>query len=201
MSGHPLQRYAEALATRSAPAGSQTLTQSEADVRDRRHRHRPAAAQDEARRSHGVFMLEDEAAKVEAVVFPEAFPKFGGLVVDDAMLLVRGKYERDEETSRLVVARDHAARRRFARTRRARSRDHAGRQRPGEARRCGELADVLDRHPGDRRVSLVVELNGAGATCACARPRRAASGRATGSCATSRRSCGAGIGAAQMKDH
>ena len=42
--------------------------------------------------------------KVEAVVFPEAFAQFGGLVVDDAMLLVRGKYERDEETSRLVVA-------------------------------------------------------------------------------------------------
>ncbi len=30
--------------------------------------------------------------------------KYGGLIADDAMLLVRGKYERDEETSRLVVA-------------------------------------------------------------------------------------------------
>jgi hypothetical protein len=38
------------------------------------------------------------------VVFPEAFAKFGGAVADDAMLLVRGKYERDEETSRLVVS-------------------------------------------------------------------------------------------------
>ena len=32
-------------------------------------------------------------------MFPEAFGKLGGLVVADAMLLVRGKYERDEESA------------------------------------------------------------------------------------------------------
>ena len=104
-------------------------------------------------------MLEDEAAKVEAVVFPEAFSKFGALVVDDAMLLVRGKYERDEETSRLVVVGDHAARRSCASAPCATSRsgwpDRGWR---GTAMR--ELAGVLERHPGDRRVSVVVDVNG-----------------------------------------
>ena len=57
-----------------------------------------------------VFMLEDESAKVESVVFPEAFTRFGGLVVDDAMLLVRGKYERGRGLEPSGGERDHAAR-------------------------------------------------------------------------------------------
>ncbi len=105
-----------------------------------------------------VFMLEEEADKVEAVVFPEAFAKFGGLIVDDAMLLVRGKYERDDETSRLVVAemtmldvmRDRAVREVEIRLRGA----GLGR----DAMRA--LVGVLERYPGDRRVSVIVEVNG-----------------------------------------
>jgi hypothetical protein len=74
------------------------------------------------------------------------------------MLLVRGKYERDEDSSRLVVAeltpldviRERAVR--------GVEITLAG---PGLARgTMRELADVLERHPGDRRVSLVVEVNG-----------------------------------------
>jgi DNA polymerase-3 subunit alpha len=105
-----------------------------------------------------VFSLEDEAAKLEAVVFPEAFGKFGSFVQDEAMLLVRGKYERDEESSRLVVSeitpldviRDRAIREVQIHL--------AGRGLGRDVMR--ELADVLERHPGDRRVSFVVEVNG-----------------------------------------
>ena len=50
-----------------------------------------------------VFMLEDVAGSVEVVVFPEAFGKHASLVEDDAMLLVRGKFEKDEESARLVA--------------------------------------------------------------------------------------------------
>ena len=39
---------------------------------------------------------------VEVVVFPETFSKFGALVESDAMLLVRGKLERDDESARIV---------------------------------------------------------------------------------------------------
>jgi DNA polymerase-3 subunit alpha len=104
------------------------------------------------------FTLEDEAAKVEAVVFPETFSKYGSLVIADAMLLVRGKYERDEETGRLVVSeltplelvRERAVKAveiRLAGPRLART-------------TMRELAALLDRHPGDRRVSVVVDVNG-----------------------------------------
>lgn len=103
ITGHPLQRYAEAIAIVGArrlgdmvhsdpdcwlPGSSRAVRQLKTKRGDRM----------------AVFMLEDEVAKVEAVVFPEAFGRYGGLVQDDAMLMVRGKYERDEETSRLVVA-------------------------------------------------------------------------------------------------
>jgi len=158
ITGHPLQRYAEALAVAGARRLAD-LTQSEADVaiggvvtglRQLKTKRGDRMA---------VFSLEDEQAKVETVVFPEAFARFGGLVADDAMLLVRGKYERDEESSRLVAAeltpldviRDRAVREvEICLPRRI------------EKSMMLRLADVLDRHSGDRRVSFVLEFNGSG---------------------------------------
>jgi DNA polymerase-3 subunit alpha len=107
-----------------------------------------------------VFMLEDEAGKVETVVYPEAFGKFGGLITPDAMLLVRGKYERDEETSRLVVAEITPLD--LVRERAVREVEIVL---PGGAlarETMRQLATVLERHPGDRRLSFVVQVNGAG---------------------------------------
>jgi DNA polymerase-3 subunit alpha len=159
ITGHPLQRYAEAIAA----AGGRRLadlTQPEPDcaiagivsgLRSLKTRKGDRMA---------VFMLEDEAAKVETVVFPEAFGRYGHLAVDDAMLLVRGKYERDEETSRLIaseitpleVVREKAVRDVEIRL--------AGK---GLARPVmHELASILDRHQGDRRVSVVVNVANGG---------------------------------------
>ena len=50
-----------------------------------------------------VFMLDDVAGSVEVVVFPETFGKHGALIESDAMLLVRGKLEKDDESARLVA--------------------------------------------------------------------------------------------------
>ena len=158
MSGHPLQRYAGILQAAGARRLAE-LTQSEADVaiggivagiRQLKTKRGDRMA---------VFSLEDEAAKVEAVVFPEAFARHGAAIVEDAMLVARGKYERDEETSRLVVSeltsldlvRERAVREVEIRL--------SGRGLGRDAMRS--LADVLERHPGDRRVSLLVDLNGA----------------------------------------
>jgi DNA polymerase III subunit alpha len=157
MSGHPLQRYALVLAGAGAKPLAD-LTESHADVaiggvvtgiRQLKTRRGDRMA---------VFMLEEEAAKVEAVVFPEAFAKCGGLIVDDAMLLVRGKFERDDETSRLVVSemtpldvvRDRAVREVEIRL------SGAGLAKDAMRR----LVGVLERYPGDRRVSVIVEVNG-----------------------------------------
>ncbi len=120
-----------------------------------------------------VFSLEDVAAKVETVVFPEAFSRFGRLLVDEAMLLVRGKYERDDESSRLVAAeltpidvvRERAVR--------AVEISLAGRGLARDAMRA--LAGVLERHPGDRHVSVVLQVGGGSGPCGCARIRRGAS--------------------------
>jgi DNA polymerase-3 subunit alpha len=159
ITGHPLQRYAEAI---SAAGGRRLadLTQSEADcaiagivsgIRSLKTRKGDRMA---------VFMLEDEAAKVETVVFPEAFGRYGHFVVNDAMLLVRGKYERDEDTSRLVVSemtpldvvREKAVRDVEIRL--------TGKDLARPVMR--ELATVLDRHQGDRRVSVVVSVTNGG---------------------------------------
>src|SRR5262245_20210922 len=87
MSGHPLQRYAETLATIGARRPGD-LTQSETDcsIAGVVTGLRPLKTRKGDRMC--VFSLEDEVAKVEAVVFPEAFQKYGGAVNDDAMLLV-----------------------------------------------------------------------------------------------------------------
>ncbi len=158
MSGHPLQRYAPVLAAAGARRLAD-LTQSEADcaiggivtgLRQLKTKRGDRMC---------VFTLEEESAKVEAVVFPEAFGRYGSLITDDAMVLVRGKLERDEESGRLLVSeitllevvRDRAVRE-------VQIRLAAGRGTDREAMR--RLASVLERYPGDRRVSFVVEVNG-----------------------------------------
>ena len=74
------------------------------------------------------------------------------------MLLVRGKYERDDETSRLVVSEISSL---------DAARERAVREVEINVRALGKgqmhaLANVLDRHAGDRRVSFVVDVNGHG---------------------------------------
>jgi len=160
MSGHPLQRYAGVLAAAGARPPSE-LTQSSPDCATAGivTGLRPLKTKKGDRMA--VFMLEDEAAKVEVVVFPEAFAKYGANVTDDAMLLVRGKYERDEESSRMVAAevlllhtvRDRAVREIEIRMTAPNLRREA----------MQRLEGVFERHAGDRRVSFVVEVNASGA--------------------------------------
>ncbi len=107
-----------------------------------------------------VFMLEDEAGKVETVVYPEAFTKFGGLLTSDAMLLVRGKYERDDESSRLVAAEITPLDSVRERAVREVEITLAGKTLGKDTMR--QLVAVLERYPGDRRLAFVVQVNGSG---------------------------------------
>jgi DNA polymerase-3 subunit alpha len=156
MSGHPLARFAEILAAAGAKRLTD-MTQGEPDIAFGGvvTGLRPLKTKKGDRMC--VFMLEQETAKVEAVVFPEAFSKFGGMVVDDAMLLVRGKFEMDD-TMRLVVSeitpldviRERAVQQ---------VEIHLNGRGFGREKMLA-LADVLDRYPGDRRVRVVVSVNG-----------------------------------------
>ena len=102
MSGHPLERFAEELKTFGAKRLAE-LAGSEADVwlGGIVSGLRPLKTKKGDRMC--VFMLDDIAGSLEVVVFPETFGKHGSLVEADAMLLVRGKFEKDDESARMVA--------------------------------------------------------------------------------------------------
>ena len=159
MSGHPLQRYAESLLTAGAKRLS-ALTQSEADVSIGGGIGSLRLLKTRRGDRMAVFMLEAEDGKVEAVVYPEAFTRYQNLIVADSMVLARGKYERDEETSKLVVA--EIVPLEVIRERAVREVEITLSGKTVGKDLMRRVAAVLERHPGDRRVSFVIRVNGGG---------------------------------------
>ena len=51
-----------------------------------------------------VFMLDDASGSLEVVVFPEAFKQYGHLAENGQMVLVKGKFERDDESARILAS-------------------------------------------------------------------------------------------------
>ncbi|MEX2270388.1 MAG: DNA polymerase III subunit alpha [Vicinamibacterales bacterium] len=154
MSGHPIEQYKPDLAAYGAK-GLAELTGSVENcaiggivtgLRSVRTRRGDPMA---------VFMLEDESGTVETVVFPEAFARAQQLIRADAMLVVRGRFEKDDDTCRLVasdVTSIELMREKVAREVRIRV------SMPPHTRGTLEaLADILSRHRGDRKVSLEIE--------------------------------------------
>ena len=100
------------------------------------------------------FMLDDPHGTVEVVVFPEAFSKAASLLQTDALVLVKGRFERDEDSTRLLASeilpiekvREQLAREVVVEV------DAAHHDR----RTFEAVSDVLGRHKGDRRVAFFV---------------------------------------------
>ena len=159
MSGHPLQRYTEALESAGARRLS-ALTQSEADVSLAGGVTGLRLLKTKRGDRMSVFMLESDDGKVETVVYPEAFAKFGHVIAGDAMVLVRGKYERDDESSRLVASEITPLE--VVRERAVREVEITLPAKNGGKDVMRQLAAVLERHPGDRSVSFIVHVNGGG---------------------------------------
>jgi DNA polymerase-3 subunit alpha len=157
MSGHPLQRYAEVLEVTGTRL-PKALTASESDVSVAGVISGLRQLKTKRGDRMAAFSLEDDAAKIEAVVFPEAFARHGTHVADDAMIVARGKFERDEDSGRLVVSEIaplDALRERAVRAVEIRLTGQ------GLGRKAlADLAGVLERYPGDRRVSVIVEVPG-----------------------------------------
>jgi DNA polymerase-3 subunit alpha len=106
-----------------------------------------------------VFMLDDVAGSVEVVVFPETFAKHAPLIEADAMLLVRGKLEKDDESARLVATEllpMTALVERATREVAIHLKASLNTRPTFEA-----LAELLSRHRGDRRVYLEVDVKAA----------------------------------------
>jgi DNA polymerase-3 subunit alpha len=103
-----------------------------------------------------VFMLEDADGSLEVVVFPEAFKQFGHLADNGQMVVVKGKFERDDESARLLaseIAPIEAVRERLARSVAIRLSTP-----PHDRATFEKLWDVFAQHKGDRRVAFDIEL-------------------------------------------
>ena len=105
-----------------------------------------------------VITLDDPHGSVEVVVFPEAYAKAAVLLEADAMLVVKGKVELDEETVRMTATEVLP----MASMREKMSREMAIKlSSPPHGRATFEaLADLFARHRGDRRVTLELDLLG-----------------------------------------
>jgi len=104
-----------------------------------------------------VFTLEDHQGSVEVVVFPEMYGKHRMIIENGALLLVRGKFERDEENSRFQcsdILPLGQLRERLGRGVRIRLKATCPRE------TIEALWELLPKHRGDRPVALEVEMNG-----------------------------------------
>jgi DNA polymerase-3 subunit alpha len=101
-----------------------------------------------------VFTLEDAIGGVEIVVFPEAYAKAAAYIESGTLVLVRGKLERDEETVRILateIAPLDSVRERLAREVAIHLR------KPADRGMLESLGEIFSRHRGDRKVSFEVE--------------------------------------------
>jgi DNA polymerase-3 subunit alpha len=153
MSGHPLERFTEELKTFGAQRVAE-LAQSLADVwvGGIVSGLRPLKTKRGDRMA--VFMLDDIAGGIEVVVFPETFGKHGHLIAADAMLLVRGKFEKDDESARLVATELQP----IALLKERTTREVVIHLTLSSRNTMEALAELLSRHRGDRRVSLELDV-------------------------------------------
>jgi len=155
MSGHPLERFSAELKVFGAKRVGE-LAAAEADlwVGGIVSGLRPLKTKKGDRMC--VFMLDDIGGSLEVVVFPETFGKHGSLVEADAMLLVRGKFEKDDESARIIATELLPIAALKERTTREVVIHLSG---PSARRNTFEaLAELLTRHRGDRRVFLELDV-------------------------------------------
>jgi DNA polymerase III subunit alpha len=104
-----------------------------------------------------VFSLEDHQGTVEVVVFPETYARYRAACENGALLLVRGKFERDEESARLQATEVLP----LSQLRERLSRGVRIRLKAGIPRETiGQLWDVVAEFRGDRPLAIEVVVNG-----------------------------------------
>src|SRR6185503_17786593 len=101
-----------------------------------------------------VFLLEDAAGSIEIVVFPEAFKQHGHLADNGQTVLVKGKFERDDESARIIAS--EIAPIGIVRERLAKSVAIRLTTPPADRATFERLWDLFARHKGDRRVAIVL---------------------------------------------
>ncbi len=157
LSGHPIDRFREDLQKAgvknigelNSSAPSVTIGGIISQVRRLRTKKGDPMA---------VVTLEDRDGSLETVVFPEAFKKYGHLLEIDKLMVVTGKLDMDEESSRLVASNVRALDSLLG---------EAGRpllikivSPPVDRDAIKQLADVLKHHHGKSRVEIELHLRG-----------------------------------------
>ncbi len=176
LSGHPIDRFdADLRAFGARTLGELTAPQaSEASSGDGAEPETPAPGRTSEEVSVGgvvaglrqlktrkgdrmcAFTLDDPGGSVEVVVFPDAFSKSAQTIENDALVLVKGRFERDDESMRILASEvlPIAA----VREQLAREVVVVLRMPPHDRRTLEALSDVFSRHKGDRRVSFEIAL-------------------------------------------
>jgi DNA polymerase III subunit alpha len=101
-----------------------------------------------------VFMLDDASGSIEVVVFPEAFKQYGHLADNGQTVLVRGKFERDDESARITAS--EIAPIGIVRERLAKSVAIRLTTPPADRATFERLWDLFSQHKGDRRIAIVL---------------------------------------------
>ena len=173
-SGHPVDRYAAALKEFGAKSIAD-LADAQAGVRDSGWGPggpkpiepdtsiggivatvRPLKTKKGDRMA--VFTLEDSGGTVEIVVFPDAFGRSGHFIEVGTLVLVRGKLERDDETTRILaseIAPIDAVKERLAREVSIHLR------KPADRPTLEALGEIFTKFRGDRKISFEIETGDA----------------------------------------
>jgi DNA polymerase-3 subunit alpha len=102
-----------------------------------------------------VFVLDDATGSIEIVVFPEAFKQYGHMAEPGHMVLVKGRFEKDDEAARVLASEIVPID--MVRERLSTSVAIRLSTPPHDRATFEKLWDLLAQHKGDRRVVFVID--------------------------------------------
>ena len=155
LTGHPIDRFGEKLQAVGVKRIEELVT-SEGSVPVAGIISQSRALKTRKGNPMAVITLEDRGGSLEAVVFPEAYGKYGSLIDTDKIVVVRGRLEKDEESVRLLATEIQSIESVLG----AAGREMAVRiaSPPHDRSTLEALADLFGRHQGTGRVSIEIEL-------------------------------------------
>ena len=155
LSGHPIDQFRDDL-EREGIRSIETLTGSMASVTVSGIISQCRRIQTKKGDPMAVITLEDRVGRLEAVVFPDAFRKYGRSLDTDKLVVVTGKLDMDDESSRLVASRISPVDTVLSDIGRAMAINLASP--PADRATFEALAEIFGRHQGNSPVVLEIEL-------------------------------------------
>ena len=155
LSGHPVDRYAEQLKA-AGVVRIEELQHGSKDIAIAGIIRSIRALKTRKGSPMAVVTLDDRGGTLETVMFPETYQKYGSILQTDQLVVVRGKLEKDEESSRLIAAKIQPVDTLLADGGRILTVRLASP--PHDRATLEGLADLFGRHQGTGRVLLEIEV-------------------------------------------